>query len=181
MENQTHESDISKQFLEARERDFLFGVILIIGSIALGIYAHIISIKTMAMMDAKYYAAPGLSLLLIAIGLFAMAIYLIINSVKNGATLKWLLPKSLLKRLKEGRAYQTIIVFIYLYLYMVAFWDTVPFTKIRVPFWLNTMVFMNLLMFTFKVTRPRNIIIISLVTSFSVYFIFNNLIGVQLP
>jgi|GEM_PF-1493846 len=181
MENQAKETDTSKQFCEARERDLLFGILLLVGSIAVGIYGHIISMQAIAIMDARYFTAPGFSLLLIAIGLFAMAIYLINNAVKEGANLKWLLPKRLLARFKEGHAFQTFIVFFYLFLYMVVLWDTIPFTKIRIPFWLNTMIFMNLIMFTFKVTRPRNIIIISIVTSFSVHFVFNNLIGVQLP
>ena len=181
MENQTKELNASKQFREARERDLLFGILLVIGSIALGIYAHSISTQAMAIMDAEYFTAPGFTILIIAIGLFAMAIYLINNALHQGADLKWLHPKRFLQRLKEGRASQTFIVFFYLYLYMVVLWENIPFTRIRIPFWLNTMIFMNLIMFTFKVTKPRNILIISIITSFSVHFVFNNLIGVQLP
>ena len=171
----------TKVYMKARERDLLFGIVLGISSIALCIYAHKISTDAIRIMDAQYFTAPGFFLLAIGIGLILMSIYLVIHSIKHGATLGWLLPKRLIARFREDKASQTILVFFYLYLYMVVFWDTIMFTKIRIPFWLNTMVFMNLVMFTFRVTKPKNIILISIITSFSVFFVFKYLIGVPLP
>lgn len=171
----------AKAELKARERDLLFGITLAVSSVALCIYAHHISTDAIRIMDARYFTAPGFFILVIGIGLILMSSYLITHAIKHGATLTWLLPRRLILRFKEDRVFQTLLVFFYLYLYMVVLWDRIMFTKIRVPFWLNTMIFMNLVMFTFKVTKPRNILIISVITSFSVFFIFKYLIGVPLP
>jgi len=163
------------------ERDFVFGILLVLVGVALCIYGNNISLDAMKVMDAQYYTAPGFFIVILGLALFAMAIYMIVNAKKNGATLAWLKPKALLARFKEDRALQTVVVFFYLFLYMVVFWENVPFTRIRIPFWLNTLVFMNLLMFTFKAAKPLSIIIISVATSTSIHFIFENLIGVPLP
>jgi len=177
----SRKEQMTKDEMKARERDLLFGIFLALGSVALCIYAHKISTDAIRIMDARYLTAPGFFLLVIGIGLILMSIYLITHAVKHGATLMWLLPKRLMARFREDKVHQTLLVFFYLYLYMVVLWDTIMFTRIRVPFWLNTMIFMNLVMFTFKVTKPRNILIISVVTSFSVFFVFKYLIGVPLP
>ena len=132
-------------------------------------------------MDINYYTARGFFLGVLSIGLVAMAIYLIVHAYTHGGTLTWLLPKNLIPRLKIGGAGATILVFFYLYMYMVVLWGNIPYTQIRIPFWLNTMLFMLVLMFTFKVARPRNIILISVLTSVSVHFVFKQLIGVALP
>jgi len=128
-----------------------------------------------------YYTAPGFLLVVISVGLLVMAMYLMIHARTHGASFAWLLPKNLIPRLKDGRAGTTVLVFFYLFIYMVVLWGNIPFTKIRIPFWLNTMVFMMVLMFTFKATKPRNIILISILTSVSVHFVFKHLIGVALP
>ena len=172
---------LTKDEMKARERDLLFGIVLAIGSVVLCLYAHKISTDAIRVMDASYLTAPGFFVLVIGIGLILMSIYLIVHAVKNGATLGWLLPKRLMARFREDKVLQTLLVFFYLYLYMVVFWDRIMFTRIRVPFGLNTMIFMNLVMFTFKVSRPRTILIISVVTSVSVFFVFKYLIGVPLP
>jgi hypothetical protein len=176
-----NKSKQTKEFQQARERDLVFGSLVIIGSIALGIYANHISQLAIELMDAKYYTAPGFTLLVIAIGLLAMAIYLVINAFKAGARFTFLLPIKLYKRFKDDEAMNTILVFLYLFLYMIVFWENLPFTKIRIPFILNTTAFLSAIMFTFKVTRPRNILLISIITSVVVFVIFDTLIGVPLP
>ena len=170
------------EFLRARDRDLLFGIILIAASIALCIYAMKISLDCIRVLDATFYTAPGFLILVIGIMLLACAIYLVVNALKNGGSLRWLNPKKLLKKLKEDKAWYAVLAFFYLFLYMVVLWDAkIPFTRITIPFWANTMIFMLLIMFTFKVARPRTIIIISVVTSLLVFFIFKYLIGVPLP
>lgn len=167
--------------IKARERDLAFGILLVFICIALIVYSHRMNIQAMEIANAFYYTAPGFLILILAIGILLMAIYLIVNSIREGATLKWLLPRNLAKRFKEGKALQTFLVFLYLFIYMVFLWGNIPYTRIRVPFWLNTMIFMNLIMFTFKVTKPWKIVVISIITSFTVYFIFSSLIHVPLP
>lgn len=167
--------------LHARERDLLFGIILALSSIALGVYGNTISLKIIAIMDARYYTAAGFLIVIISVALFSMALYLIINARKCGATLAWMKPSLLRERFKNDHALQTFIVFFYLFLYMVVFWENIPFTRIRIPFWLNTMIFMDMLMITFKSAKIRTIIIISAITSCSIHYVFEYLIGIPLP
>ena len=179
-EKQSKERDL--EFLRARNRDLLFGIILIVASIALCIYATKISLDCIRILDASFYTAPGFLILVIGIMLLACAVYLVVNALKNGGSLRWLNPKKLLKQLREDKAWYAVLAFFYLFLYMVVLWDAkIPFTRITIPFWANTMVFMMLIMFTFKVAKPRTIIIMSVVTSLLVFFIFKYLIGVPLP
>ncbi len=167
--------------IRAAERDLLFGIVVLILSIALVIYAHLLNLSAIEIASARYFTAPGFLLLILGIGLIAMAIELIRVSRRKGATLHWLLPKNLSRRFREDRTSQTIIVFVYLFMYMIGLWENIPFTNIRIPFWLNTLIFMYAIMFTFKVSRPRTILIIGLVTSFAIDFAFRSLIGVPLP
>ncbi|MBR1919056.1 MAG: tripartite tricarboxylate transporter TctB family protein [Spirochaetales bacterium] len=172
----------SPEFLRARDRDLLFGVILTAASIALCIYAIRISSACMRILDATFYTAPGFLILIIGIMLLACAVYLIVNALRKGGSFRWLIPSRLWKQLRDDKAHYAVLAFFYLYLYMVLLWDAkIPFTRITFPFWANTMLFMMLIMFTFKVARPRTIIIMSVVTSILVYVTFKFMIGVPLP
>src|SRR5690554_1950592 len=119
----TTNNEVLEKDLKARERDLVFGVFLLLNSIALGFYAHNISIKIMRIMDAKYYTAPGFLILIISVGLLIMSVSLIVHSLKSGARFAWLMPRNLIKRFRNDKMWQTIIVFFYLFLYMVVFWD----------------------------------------------------------
>jgi hypothetical protein len=166
---------------KSRERDYLFSWILILGSLALIVYANLISFRAMQLMGASYYTAPGFAIMFISIGLLVMGIYLMLVSRKRGATLTWLLPGRLVKRLKEDQFDKTLLIFSYLGLYMVVFFDRIPFTRIRVPFWLSTFVFLYVTLRSFKAAGHKASLAISILTAGLVYYIFRYLIGVPLP
>lgn len=167
--------------IRAAERDLLFGSLLIIACIVLAIYAHKMNLEAIRIASARYFTAPGFFILIIAIGIFIMSVYLVMHALKNGGNFRWLIPAKLIARLKADRAIDTVLVFIYLFVYTILLWENIPFTRIKVPFWLNTMIFMNAIMFTFKVAKPVKIVIISAATAIAVHVIFRYLIGVPLP
>lgn len=166
---------------KGRERDYLFSWTLIFGSLALIVYANMISFKAIQLMGASYYTAPGFAVMFIGIGLLVMGIYLMLVSRKNGATLSWLLPGRLWKRLREDQFGKTLVIFTYLWLYMVVFFERIPFTRIRVPFWLSTFLFLYVTLRSFKAAGRKASLAISIVTAGLVYYIFRYLIGVPLP
>lgn len=164
-----------------RDKDLLFGIILIICNIFLIIYAVRISLDAMRIVDCKYYTAPGLPLLIIGVLLIILAVSLIITSLKQGADLKFILPDNLNKMLKEKQLWQTLSVFSYLFIYIFVLWDKIPYTNIHIPFWLSTFIFLNLMMITFKATSIINSIIISLAVANIIDYLFSVLAKVPLP
>ena len=164
-----------------RDKDVLFSIVLLTGSVALIFYALKMSINAMNKMDAPFYISPGFTILIIASSLLFMSISLFITARKKGGSLEWLFPKNLKSKVWNRSSRQTLIIFVYLYLYMVLCWEKVPVLNLYLPFWLTTFVFLCLMMLTFKATKPINIIVISAITSFLVDFAFTNLAQVPLP
>jgi len=161
--------------------DVLFSLILFISSLALIVYSIKISLEAMQKTDAVFYTAPGFSTFVIGIVLSVLSISQGIIAWKKGGNLRWLALSNLKKIYLSRQFLDTFLVFLYLCLYMWVFWETIPFTHIRVPFWLSTFLFLFGMMKTFRATTTKRILSISIVTTAVVQVAFGYLMGIPLP
>ncbi|MFQ3620081.1 MAG: hypothetical protein SNJ78_03945 [Spirochaetales bacterium] len=164
-----------------KEWDFLFAILLFIASLSLIVYSILISLEAMRLTDAVFYTAPGFSTFVIGVILAFLAILLWMEAFRKGGNLYWLRWSNLKTIYLSRQFLDTFLVFLYLCLYMWVFWETVPFTRIRVPFWLSTFLFLFAMMKTFKATSTGKIVVISIVTSATAQFFFGYLAGIPLP
>jgi len=175
------DSAVTEEKKSMRDKDVLFGIILILGSCSLIVYSLMISFEAMETIDVEFYIAPGFSVMVIGIGLLILSISLVIAALRQGGDLLWLAPAKLIKIFKSKPFWQTLSVFFYLFLYMWAFWEKVPWLNVHVPFWLTTFIFLNLMMITFRATKIVYVLLISGLTSFLVDFVFGFLARIPLP
>ncbi len=173
----TTESDLKIR----RDRDLFFAILLVAGSIALIFYSFRISLHAMETTDAHFYTAPGFSVMFVGICLFILAIVLFFTAIKAGAGLSWLAPMKVFYRLRQRPALATVLIFAYLYFYMVLLWESVPYLNVHVPYWLNTFIFLLLMMFSFKAAKPLYIILISALTAGFMEFVFKYMANIPLP
>jgi hypothetical protein len=164
-----------------KDWDILFSLIMILACVALIVYSLMISFDAMKATDAVFYTAPGFAPLLIGIIILCLAIILLVEGIKNGGSLGWLLPANLVKIYTSRSFRDTFLVFLYLFLYMWLFWERIPFTRIRVPFWLGTFLFLVGMMTTFKAAKLKTILVISAVASFIIQISFGYFAGIPLP
>lgn len=164
-----------------KDWDVLFALILIASCAALVVYSLIISFDAMKVTDAVFYTAPGFAPLLIGVIIMALAVVLLVDGIRNGGTLAWLAPANLLKIYTSRSFRDTFLVFLYLFLYMWLFWETVPFTRIRIPFWLGTFLFLVGMMRTFKAGKFKTILAVSGITTAVVQICFGYFAGIPLP
>ena len=162
-----------------RDKDFLFSIILMVMSLGLIVYALSISVQAMKTLDINFYTSPGFSILVVAVCILLLSITLLINALKNQASLKWLGQTLKIATSKSARSSQ--LVFLYLFLYMVAFWEYVPGTRIHIPFWMTTFIFLIAMMTTFKATKLKTIVVISAITTLIVEIAFKHLAQIPLP
>lgn len=174
-------SAVTEETKSMRDKDVLFGIILILSSCSLIVYSLMISLEAMETMDVEFYIAPGFSVMVIGIALLVLSISLVITALRQGGGLSWLTPAKLIRIFKSKPFWQTLAVFFYLFLYMWAFWGKVPWLNVRVPFWFTTFIFLNLMMITFRATKIVYVLLISGLTSFLVYFAFGFLAHIPLP
>jgi Tripartite tricarboxylate transporter TctB family len=179
--NSPADSTVEEKTKSMRDKDVLFSIILMLGSCSLILYSLFISFEAMKAVGAKFYTAPGFPVMIAGGFLFILSISLLVTALKQGGNLLWLAPKKLARNFKSKSFRQTIAVFFYLYLYMCLFWEKIPWLNVRVPFWLTTFVFLNLMMITFRAAKIHNILIISAITSFLVVFFFSFLGRIPLP
>jgi hypothetical protein len=133
-----------------RDKDVLFSLVLIAGSVAVISYALSISFEAMRVMQAEFYTAPGFFVLVVGAGLLLLSVSLLVTALRQGGSLRWVNPANLLAMAKRKSSRQTAAVFAYLFLYMCLFWERTPVLGLRVPFWLGTFVFLALLTLTFN-------------------------------
>lgn len=164
-----------------KDWDVLFSILLFLASLALILYSVQISLAAMRITDAVFYTAPGFSTFVIGLVLLILSIVLGMNAVRQGGSLRWLSWMNLKKIYLSHEFGQTFLVFLYLCLYMWVFWETIPFTRIKVPFWLSTFLFLFGMMKTFRATTTKKAIAISVVTTGVVQFFFGYLAGIPLP
>lgn len=162
-----------------KDWDFLFSLILIVSSAGLIAYSLKISFDAMGITDAVFYTAPGFAPFIIGIVILAAA--LLVSAIRHGGTLAWLMPANLVKIYTSKSFRETFLVLLYLFLYMWAFWEYLPFTRIRVPFWLGTFLFLVGMMTTFKAAKFKAVLLISAVTTGVIQFSFGYLAGIPLP
>ena len=179
--NSPTDPTVEEKTKSMRDKDVLFSMILMLGGCSLIVYSLIISFEAMEAVGAKFYTAPGFPIMVVGGCLFILSVSLLVTALKQGGNLLWLAPKKLAKNFKSKSCRQTITVFFYLYLYMCLFWEKIPWLNVRVPFWLTTFIFLNLMMITFRAARIRNILIISAIVSFLVVFFFSFLGRIPLP
>jgi len=164
-----------------KDWDVLFSIILFIASGALILYSVQISLQAMRITDAVFYTAPGFATFVIGIALSVLSVALGLSALRKGGSLKWM-TWDYLKTVYTSRKFkETFLVFLYLCLYMWVFWDTVPFTRIRVPFWLSTFLFLFGMMKTFKAATTKTILLVSAVTTALVQLFFGYFVGIPLP
>lgn len=164
-----------------KDWDVLFAILLMIGSVWLIFYSINLSNEAIRLTDAVFYTAPGFATLLVGIILFVLSVPLLSAAVRQGGSLSWLVPGNLIRLFLSRDFGKTALVFFLLFLYMWAFWEKIPFTRIRVPFWLSTFLFLTAMMAAFKAARFRNILIISAVTTAVVQICFGYFAGIPLP
>ena len=167
--------------LNMRNKDVLFALILILGSVSLVVYALSLSVRAMKTVNATFYDAPGFSMLVISGGLLALSLTLLVIAVKQGGTLRWLAPRKVRIALWTRSSLKSLAVFVYLFLYMIGFGQSIPGTQIVMPFWLATFVFLVLMMTTFKATSVGRILIISGLCTLMTCIIFGYFAKIPLP
>ncbi len=174
--------DGTKKAIEkTKDWDVLFSILLFLSSIALIVYSVGISLEAMQKTDAVFYTAPGFSTFIIGVVLSVLSVLQGTIAWKKGGTLRWLALSNLKSIFLSRTFLDTFLVFLYLCLYMWVFWETIPFTRIRVPFWLSTFLFLFGMMKTFRATTTKRILIISMVTTAVVQISFGYLMGIPLP
>ena len=135
----------------------------------------------MRTVDATFYDAPGFSMLVISAGLLVLSLALLVVALKQGGTLRWLALRQIRAELWNRSTLKTLAVFVYLYLYMIGFGQTIPGTHIVIPFWLTTFVFLVLMMITFKAASIGYVVIISGLCTLMTYLIFGYFVKIPLP
>jgi len=164
-----------------RNRDVLFALLLIAGSVGLILYSLGLSLQAMKTVNATFYDAPGFSILVIASGLLVLSVVLLVTALRQGGGLRWLAPRHLKGLYINGSSLKTAVVFVYLFLYMFSFGRPLPFTQVTIPFWASTSLFLAGMMVTFRAASLRAIVVISGLCTLSVYLIFGVLARIPLP
>lgn len=167
--------------LKMRDKDVLFSLVLIVSSVSLIVYSLNLSIRAMRTVDATFYDAPGFSMLVISAGLLVLSLALLVVALKQGGTLRWLAPRQIRDVLWNRSTLKTLAVFVYLFLYMIGFGQTIPGTHVVIPFWLATFVFLILMMITFKATSIGYVIVISGLCTLITYLVFSYFVKIPLP
>ncbi|MCX8036120.1 MAG: tripartite tricarboxylate transporter TctB family protein [Candidatus Sumerlaeia bacterium] len=178
-----HDGDQATQLSmkSLRDKDVLFALCLIVGSASTLVYALHISFEAMKAVNAEFYTAPGFFVLIIAAALLILGSSLLRTALRQGGSLGWLLPRRLVASARTQAFRQTFTAFAYLFLYMVLFWQPVPGWGAPMPFWLNTVLFLGLMMITFARIKPGYIVVISVLTTLAVDGSFRWLLHVPLP
>ncbi len=166
---------------DKRNKDLFFALLLIMCSLGLIYYAVKISLRAMKAVDATFYDAPGFSIFVISSGLLVLSVALLVNAVREGGSLHWLTPDKWKSLCLNTSSLRTIVVFFYLFLYMAGFGQPIPGSHVTVPFWISTLVFLVLMMVTFRAASLKSIVVISGLCTLSVYLIFDVLAKIPLP
>jgi hypothetical protein len=166
---------------EMRDRDVLFSLLLIAGSVGLIVYALRLSLEAMRAVGATFYDAPGFSILVLAGGLLVLSAALLVTALRQDGGLGWLAPSRWKGLGVDRSSRKTFVVFAYLFLYMFSFGRPIPWTRVTVPFWLSTSLFLMLTMATFRAASLRWIVVISGLGTLSVYLIFGVFAKIPLP
>ncbi len=164
-----------------KDWDVAFSLFLFLSCAALVAYSLKISFDAMEATDAVFYTAPGFAPLIIGIVVAGLAAGLFFGGLKNGGGLGWLSPANLAKIYTSRSFRETFLVFLFLFLYMWLFWENVPFTRIKVPFWFSTFLFLAGMMAAFKAAKIKNIIAISAAATAVIYISFGIFAGIPLP
>ncbi|MHC4682278.1 MAG: tripartite tricarboxylate transporter TctB family protein [Planctomycetota bacterium] len=167
--------------LNMRNKDVLFALILVSGSVSLIVYALSLSVRAIKTVNATFYDAPGFSMLVISGGLLILSLALLVTAVKQGGTLRWLAPRKIRVALWNRSSLKTLAVFVYLFLYMIGFGQRIPGSNVVIPFWLATFVFLVLMMTTFKAASISRVLIISGLCTLMTYLVFGYFAKIPLP
>jgi hypothetical protein len=175
------ETDGKKFSRTMKDWDVLFSLVLMASCVALIAYSFKISFDAMGITDAVFYTAPGFAPLLVGSIIFILSAALLAGGIKNGGSLSWIAPAKLVKIYTSKSFRETFLVFFYLCIYMWTFWETIPFTRIRVPFWLGTYIFLFLMLWTFKAAKLNTALLISLIATALIQISFGHFAGIPLP
>lgn len=172
---------MDQQHVDKRNRDVLFALLLIAGSVALILYALRLSFQAMKAVGATFYGAPGFSILVIAGGLLILSVVLLVTAIRQGGGLGWLTPRNLKRRCGNRASLKTTVVFVYLFLYIASFDRSIPGTAVTIPFWASTFLFLTLMMATFRAASLRSIVMIGGLCTLCVYLFFGVFAKIPLP
>ena len=167
--------------VKMRDRDLLFSGLLILGSIGLILYALSISLQAMKRVNATFYDAPGFSMIVVGCGLLILGCALLKTALSQGGTLQWLKPRHWRRSIRTRSNLKTVVVFVYLFLYMFGLGEPIPGTGVVIPFWILTFVFLVAMMATFRAAHIGTIVITSGLCILLVTVIFGWFAKVPLP
>ena len=171
----------NRSTVKMRDRDLLFSGLLILGSIGLVLYALSISLQAMKRVKATFYDAPGFSMIVMGCGLLILSCALMKTALSQGGTLDWLNPRHWQRRIRTRSNLKTVILFVYLFLYMFGLGEPILGTGVVIPFWVLTFVFLVAMMATFRAAHIGTIIITSGLCTLLVTVIFAWFAKIPLP
>jgi hypothetical protein len=161
--------------------DLAFSACLVLASVFLAAYSVRLSAPYVQREVATFYTAPGFMLLVVSLLLFALSASqtLALFRARTSACSSHL--EDMAPHHRSRRLLSTVLTLLYLWLYMCAFWGTVPGTELRVPFWLSTFCFLVAMMTTFRATSLKRVLLISVLFAGLVDACFRYLVKVPLP
>jgi hypothetical protein len=181
MTNQTNPPPREDARKPVRDRDLLFGILLVLGSAALVVYAVNLSQAAMRAREIGFYLTPGFSILLVAVALLVLGGALALTARRQGGDFRWLAPRAFFERWRAASSLRTAVLFGLLFLYMCVFWERVPGTRVPAPFTVTTFLFLAAALGLFRAARPRTIFVISAATALLIDFVFRRLAQLPLP
>ncbi len=123
--------------------------------------------------DATYVDAPGFSPVVCGGLLIILSLYVAYGSWKRGGTLRYFFSAEMFAALKSKEALTFYKVFTLMFLYGFVLLPSLPY-------WLSTILFMLAFMITFKYFTWKAVAV-SVLTSFTLYYVFGTLFSVALP
>lgn len=151
----------------------LFSFFLILVGIFIIVNAVRFSTPLIESGDATYLDAPGFSPILCGALLVILSSYVAYGSWKRGGTVRYFFSAEMIAALKSNEALTVYKVFALMFLYGFVL---LP----HLPYWLSTILFMLAFMITFKYFTWKAVVV-SIVTSLSLFYVFGTLFSVTLP
>lgn len=125
-------------------------------------------------VQGRIYASAGLMPLVFGILLIVTSTVVLIHGIREGGDLKLFAPSSIWKGMKSNTGITILFIYSWLAVYV--------FILLKVlPYFISTLVFMVVFMFRFYSRRPAVVLIVSIIVSAAVTYVFGSVINIPLP